>query len=97
MKLWAKFTDLEPARQGPALVMFLVGKALDTILELDNKDILHNNGVTTIINSLYKKDELKKFSLKKFEDFERFKKVSTDHLKPKCNNLQQNLINHTTN
>ena len=71
MKLWTKFTDLEPARQGPALVMSLEGKALDIILELDDKDISHNNGVTTIINklnSLYKKDKLNE----KFEGLERF-------------------------
>ena len=39
VKLWTKFTDLEPARQGPALVMSLEGKALDTVSELDDKDI----------------------------------------------------------
>ena len=44
MKLRTKFTDLEPARQGPALVLTLEGKALDTILELNDKDISHDNG-----------------------------------------------------
>ena len=50
VKLWTKFTDLEPARQRPALVMLIEGKALNTISELDDKDISHDNGVTTIIN-----------------------------------------------
>ena len=71
VKLWTKFTDLEATRQGPALVMSLEGKALDTILELDNKDISHENGVHLIINKLnklYKKDELNE----KFEDLEKF-------------------------
>ena len=71
VKLWTKFTDLQPTRQGPALVMSLEGKALDTILELDDKDISHEDGVTLIINKLnklYKKDELNE----KFEDFEKF-------------------------
>ena len=71
VKLWTKFTDLEPTRQGPALVMSLEGKALDTILELDDKDISHEDGVTLIINKLnklYKKDELNE----KFEDLEKF-------------------------
>ena len=71
VKLWTKFTDLPPTRQGPALVMSLEGQALDTILELDDKDISHEDGVSIIINklnNLYKKDELNE----KFEDLERF-------------------------
>ena len=71
VNLWTKFTDLEPTRQGPALVMSLEGKALDTILELDDKDISHKDGVTLIINKLnklYKKDKLNK----KFQDLEKF-------------------------
>ena len=71
VNLWTKFTDLDPTRQGPALVMSLEGKALDTILELDDKDISHKDGVTMIINKLnklYKKDELNE----KFEDLEKF-------------------------
>ena len=71
VKLWTKFTDLKPTRQGPALVMSLEGKALDTISKLDDKDISHEDGVTLIINKLnklYKKDELNE----KFEDLEKF-------------------------
>ena len=63
--------DKIPARQGPALVMSLEGKALDTILEFDDKDMLDDNGITTIINklnSIYKKGELNE----KFEDLECF-------------------------
>ena len=39
VRLWTKFTDLDPTRQGPAIVMTLEGKALDTILELDDSEI----------------------------------------------------------
>ena len=51
--------------------MFLTGKALETILELDDKDISNEDGVVMIINKLdglFKKDELNE----KFEDLERF-------------------------
>ena len=85
VKLWTKFTDLEVTRQGPALVMSLEDKALDTILELDDTDISHENGVNLIINKLnklYKKDELNE----KFEDLENLK-TTRDHLKPQCNNF----------
>lgn len=39
VRLWEKLTKQDPTRQGPALLMTLEGKALDTILELDNSDI----------------------------------------------------------
>ena len=51
--------------------MSLEGQPLDTIIELDDKDISHEDGVTIIINklnNLYKKDKLNE----KFEDLERF-------------------------
>lgn len=39
--------------------MFLEAKALENIVELDDKDISLENGITAIIklNGLYKKDE----------------------------------------
>ena len=43
---------LEPTRQGPALLMSIKGKVLDMILEIDEKDISHGNGVTVILNKL---------------------------------------------
>ena len=70
--------DKISARQGPALVMSLEGKALDTILEFDDKDILDDNGITTIINklnSIYKKGELNE----KFEDLECFESYKKSH------------------
>lgn len=50
--------------------MSIEGNALERILEIDDKDISHGNGVTVSINKLknwYKKDELNKT----FEDLER--------------------------
>ena len=93
MKLWTEFTDLEPAKQGPALVMSVEGKALDTILELDDKDISHDNGTITInkLNSLCKKDELNE----KFEDlvcFESYKRSPEMQMQQ----FLQNLMKHTT-
>ena len=61
VRLSTKFTHLDPTRQGPALVMTLEGKALDTILELDDSEISDKERVIKIIsklNSLYNKDKL---------------------------------------
>lgn len=44
--------QLEPTRQGPALLMSIESKALDIILEIDDKDISSGNDVTVIINKL---------------------------------------------
>ena len=56
--------------------MPLSGKALESILELDDKDITSQDGVKLIVeklNILYKNDELhKKFQgLKNFESYRR--------------------------
>lgn len=77
VKLWTKFTDLDKGKQGPALVMTLQGKALDSILELSDEQISSEQGVDRIIlklNDLYKKDELNE----KFEDLEKFESYKRD-------------------
>ena len=71
VNIWTNFIDLEPEREGPALVVSLSGKALEAILELDDKDISSQDGVKLIVeklNILYKKDELHE----KFQDLENF-------------------------
>ena len=71
VNIWTNFIDLEPEREGPALVASLSGKALEAILELDDKDISSQDGVKLIVeklNILYKKDELHE----KFQDLENF-------------------------
>ena len=78
VKIWTRFTDLDEAKQGPALVMSLSGKALEAILELEDADISAKNGVKSIINkldALYKKDELHE-KFKDLENFESFKRSS---------------------
>ena len=71
VNIWTNFIDLEPEREGPALVASLSGKALEAILELDDKDISSQDGVKLVVeklNILYKKDELHE----KFQDLENF-------------------------
>ena len=87
VNIWTKFTDLEPERQGPALVMSLSGKALEAIRELDDKDISSQDGVKLIVeklNILYKKDELHET----FQDLENFK----SYRRASDTNIQQFLI-----
>ena len=52
VNIWTKLTDLEPERQGPTLFMSLSGKALEAILELDDKDISSKDGVKLIVEKL---------------------------------------------
>ena len=71
VNILTKFTDREPERQRPALVMSLPGKAREAILELEDKDISSKDGVKLIVeklNILSKKDELHE----KFQDLENF-------------------------
>ena len=72
VRIWTKFTELAPKKQGPALVMSLTGKALETILELDEKDISNEDGVRIInkLDGLFKKKELNE----KWEERERGEK-----------------------
>ena len=61
--IWRRFTNLEPGKQGPAIVLSLEGKAQDAILELDTGVISGTDGVDKILerlNRLYKKDEVTK-------------------------------------
>jgi len=74
--LWTKFTELEETKQGPALVMTLADKDLESVLELADDAISSKTGVKLIIaklDSLHKKDELQeKFGdLENFESFKR--------------------------
>ena len=71
-----KFTNLEPGKQGPAIVLYLQGEAQDAILELDTTVISGTDGVNKItkrLNRLYKKDELteKYNALESFETYKR--------------------------
>ena len=71
ISLWSKLTDLDNTKRGPAIVMSLSGKALETVLELTDLEISADDGPTRIISRLdniFKKDDL----TSKFSDFESF-------------------------
>ena len=76
INVWRCFTDLPANRHGSALVLSLEDKALDATLEIDDKDIVKENGVNTIIehlNRLFKKESTitKYQALEAFETFRR--------------------------
>lgn len=70
--------------------MFLEAKALENIVQLDDKDISLENGITAIIklNGLYKKDENSKIQCTQ--------EVIGDDQKLKAINLKENMIKHIT-
>ena len=78
-----KFTNLEPGKQGQAIVLSLQGEAQDAILELDTTVISGTDGVNKIIerlNRLYKKDELtEKYNA--LESFETYKRNSSTSIR----------------
>ena len=76
LRILRSFTDLEKARQGPALVLSLEGEAQDAVLELENDDIIKDNGIDIIIerlDRLFKKDTtIQKYTaLEAFETYRR--------------------------
>jgi len=76
INMWRVFTDLPKEKQGPALFLSLEGEAQDAVLELDEKEIIKDTGVETIIkrlDRLFKKDSVitKYLALEKFESFKR--------------------------
>ena len=78
-----KFTNLEPGKQGQAIVLSLQGEAQDAILQLDTTVISGTDGVNKIIerlNRLYKKDELtEKYNA--LESFETYKRNSSTSIR----------------
>ena len=59
IEVWQAFTDLTDEKQGPAIFLTLEGKARETVLDLDIKEIKAKNGVESIVkalNKLYLKD-----------------------------------------
>ena len=85
--LLAKFTGVDPIRKGPTLVMKPEGKALNTILELDDNEISNKDGKIKIVNkltNLYNTDKLN-------EKLEVSEKFETYRLTP-CTSMQQFLF-----
>ena len=53
-RVWQAFTDLTDEKQGPAIFLTLEGKARETILNFDIKEIKAKNGVKNIVKALNK-------------------------------------------
>ena len=79
VRVWTKFTDLPPEKQGAAMFLLLNGETLDATLELEEEVICGKSGVKSImacLDKLYKKDDtLSKFHV--LESFETYKRLST--------------------
>ena len=79
VRVWTKFTNLPPEKQGAAMFLSLNGEALDPAFELKEEVINGKDGVKSImpcLDKLYKKDD----TLVKFlamESFETYKRPST--------------------
>ena len=68
------FADLTDEKQGPAIFLTLEGKARETILNLDLKEIKAKNGVKNIIKALkklYLKDKLQ-MAYETYDAFQKF-------------------------
>lgn len=76
LSIWSKITSIPKKDQGGAILLTLENEAEDKVLELDENDIICEQGVENIIKQLdkiYKKNEtLEKFeALDKFETYRR--------------------------
>ena len=71
ISVWKMFTDLEKAKQGPALYLSLEGKALECARGIDIVKIGGDEGFDTIVDELDKL-LLKDADTRAFLDFEEF-------------------------
>ena len=74
IKIWTKITSLPKSDQGGAVLMILEGEAEDKILELEEDDIIAEDGLDNIIKQLdtiFKKNETveKLYALDNFETY----------------------------
>ena len=81
IKIWCKITSLPKADQGGAVLMTLEGEAEDKILELEEEQIIAENGIENILkhlDTIYKKNEtVEKFeALDSFESYKRPSELS---------------------
>ena len=78
IKIWQKFTDLKPDKQGPAIFLTLEGRAREAVLELDVDEIGDAKGVENIVqklNGLYAKDKTQS-AYEAYDSFEKFRRPS---------------------
>ena len=73
ISIWQTFTDIDVRKKGPAVFLTLEGKARQTVLELNVKDINCDSGVENIIKCLDKLN-LKGKTQTAFETYEKFEK-----------------------
>ena len=70
-KIWVNLSNLDNTKKGPAIVMSLEGKALESVFELSDDEISAADGPSKIIaklDTIYKRDEL----TQKFDDLEAY-------------------------
>ena len=96
IEIWQAFTDLTDEKQGPAIFLTLEGKARETILNLDIKEIKAKNGVENIVkalNKLYLKDKLL-MAYETYDAFEKFCRPEKMSIKEHINEFER-LLNKT--
>ena len=82
LNIWCKITSIPKKDQGGAILLTLENEAEDKVLELDENEIICDNGVANIIKQLdkiYKKNE----TLEKFEaldNFETYRRLSEESI-----------------
>ena len=83
-------------KQGPAIFLTLEGKARETVLNLDIKEIKAKNGVESIVkalNKLYLKDKLQ-MAYETYDTFEKFRRPEKMSIKEYINEFER-LLNKT--
>ena len=96
IEIWQTFTGLTDEKQGPAIFLTLEGKARETVLNLDIKEIKAKNGVESIVkalNKLYLKDKLQ-MAYETYDTFEKFRRPEKMSIKEYINEFER-LLNKT--
>ena len=91
IKIWQRFTNLDPKKQGPAIFLTLEGTAREAVLEIDVDDISSDAGVDTIVTHLDKiflKDK-KLAAYEAYEKFENFKRTPNMSIRDFINEFER--------
>ena len=93
VRVWTKFTDLSPEKQGAVIFLSLNWEVFDAALELEEEVISGKDGVKSImarLDKIYKKDDtLSKFHA--LEYFETYKRPSTLSIPEYINECEKRL------
>ena len=96
ISIWQTFTDIDAKKQGPAVFLTLEGKARETVLELDVKEINCDSGVENIIkclDKLYLKDKTQT-AFETYEKFEKYRRPTEMTISDFINEFER-LLNKT--